>query len=845
MKKLLISSTLAAVMSLSGCGGGETLDDVHSSTPEAKPFARVVFDPSNSDLNIPNDLLMIPNGDLFDFTLNILPDNVVNPSDPQYALGALDGWSTQHPFVIRIDVPNGVEIDDASAGSAGAVRLYEAEQVLQSDAPICQAIAAEVQAPGLPCLLGEQLTWGVDFITQKSAAGTITVAPLKPLKPGQGYMLVVTDELMDSEGRSVKGSTSWELARQDPNTHPLASADQKQLQSILDFFMTLLGGEGLDREEVSYAAYFSTQSAGTVLGTVKQLQVGPFAQVFATVMAQTGGDIAASQQAAAAYLPVIMVGDAAAPDVFTAFLGGGVFSAEQSAGLAQLGLTSCPAVLAGLQSDNPLIAGTAQGVVSFCAANLKQGSIDLPYYSSTTNPLADWWRAACTGGSVLQSLGQENVESLIANGALGANQPLCEAATGGQLYDLNLAAIGIDDPRNLTKYSPVPVTTAIQTLDVQITTPSEMVVGMSKPAGGWPVVIMQHGITSKKEDMLAITSALAAAGFATVAIDHPLHGSRGFMIGDQVVNASSGFGGAATDYLNLASLLTARDNERQSIADILGLRLGLNAVVDTSNPAEPLLDGTNVSFLGHSLGAITGVSAVALANNTLGGELAAFDGMYSVRAASLASPGGSVAAFLSESPSFGNLIKGTLMVSASEDFEAALTQYMQANQIPEATGEVLAGFFPAFYAQLTAVQKAEVDATFDSFFFAAQTILDAGDPNNYAALLGATTPVHMFEVVGGNPDMDGGTFLPDQVIPNTTGFPLAGTEPLAALIGLSPVSSTTEGSGFVRFLEGTHSSILDPGPSLAVTTEMQKQVATFLATQGQMIVVEDTSVVAQ
>ena len=26
-----------------------------------------------------------------------------------------------------------------------------------------------------------------------------------------------------------------------------------------------------------------------------------------------------------------------------------------------------------------------------------------------------------------------------------------------------------------------------------------------EPEGGWPVVILQHGITSKKEDMLALT----------------------------------------------------------------------------------------------------------------------------------------------------------------------------------------------------------------------------------------------------------------------------------------------------------------------------------------------------
>src|SRR3546814_5166859 len=47
---------------------------------------------------------------------------------------------------------------------------------------------------------------------------------------------------------------------------------------------------------------------------------------------------------------------------------------------------------------------------------------------------------------------------------------------------------------------------------------------LAMPADGWPVVIFQHGITGNRTQMIAIAPALAAAGFATVAIDLPLHG---------------------------------------------------------------------------------------------------------------------------------------------------------------------------------------------------------------------------------------------------------------------------------------------------------------------------------
>src|SRR3546814_13480725 len=62
-----------------------------------------------------------------------------------------------------------------------------------------------------------------------------------------------------------------------------------------------------------------------------------------------------------------------------------------------------------------------------------------------------------------------------------------------------------------------------QTIPVLVTIPNANS-GKTMPADGWPVVIFQHGITGNRTQMIAIAPALAAAGFATVAIDLPLHG---------------------------------------------------------------------------------------------------------------------------------------------------------------------------------------------------------------------------------------------------------------------------------------------------------------------------------
>ncbi len=68
-----------------------------------------------------------------------------------------------------------------------------------------------------------------------------------------------------------------------------------------------------------------------------------------------------------------------------------------------------------------------------------------------------------------------------------------------------------------------PMPTGWQTRQVPflLTTPAG-----SPPAGGWPVVIFGHGLTSGRQTMLAIANTYAAAGQATIAIDHLFHGDR-------------------------------------------------------------------------------------------------------------------------------------------------------------------------------------------------------------------------------------------------------------------------------------------------------------------------------
>ncbi len=796
MKKLLLSVTIAGILGLAGCDS-ESIKDVQQSVESnntgIKASARVVFDPTNGDLSVPNDLLF---SETTDGTLNMPTESdedgnlLESPNyyDPSTTLGALDGWSTVNPFVLNIDFPTGTSLDADSV--VGGVQVFEAIMGGDANDADCTSVTR-----GLACKIVAQLTFGVDYFTQKSG-DSVAIVPLKPLKAETTYLVALTDALKDSNGQAIAGSSTYELVRQDIATHPLATEAQLGLQAVINSFEKVIVNEGIDADSLIYTMAMTTQSTTRVLDTLKGLM--------------------AANLAAGGTPPVITI-DPSGATVNQVFLSQGL---TLSADLQAL----------------------------YSTANYHTGSVELPYYlgvPSADNPQApvnSWWEARCDSGATLLGLATANPSAIPAD-ALDANDGFCMAVG---LRDLS-SAFSVDTQRHLTKFNPIPVAQAEMNIDVQMTTPVVSPVtdavrasfglpALVAPADGWPVVMLQHGITSKKEDMLAISGLLSTFGFATVAIDHPLHGSRGFDLdptqaGDEI-NASTV---SATHYMNLASLLTTRDNLRQSTIDTLGLRLGLNALVGAD------IDTSEVHYLGHSLGAITGVNFVALANTSINPLL---DDMFKVTSNSLAMPGTMVANFLLESPAFGDLIKATLTMSQSTDFQS----FVSAN-FPDATEAELAQAYTLFYANLTEEQQASLDGVFSQFIFAAQTVTDSGDPVNYAVQMATTqTPTHLIEVVG-----DGGTNLSDQVIPNRiTTSPLGGTEGAIALLGLPSVSSTAAGSGAVRFLNGHHGSILSPdvrdeAPDAALTgaatQEMQSQVTGFFATKGTVINVTNTAVV--
>jgi len=738
----------------------------------------VMFDPGASRLSVPNDLIF---QGTTDGTLTLDSGATPDYTNPQVALGALDGWSTQNPYTIAIDVAPGATLQASSVQQPGAVRIFE--MVMQD--PLSADEDCKTANRGFACKAVAELTWGVDFVTSASSSGnSIVVVPLKPLKSATTYMTVLTSLITDSNSNEVAPSTTYELVKQDDETLPLATASQIALQKLINSFEDAIEAEGVDRESIIYTAAMTTQSVGAVLTTLKGLMASP---------TPTG------------YAPSNFV-------------------------VADTGFT--------VSQINPAFSASP----AFALAKLYQGSLTLPYYlgSAAETALSGRWSARCDSGAIIAAL----PESMKPETPVSANDGFCQAVSGGALRDL-----GVDAARHLTKFNTIPAIASYQQVAVQMTVPDSNFVTM--PASGWPVVILQHGITSCKENMLALTGALSAQGFATVAIDHPLHGSRGF----GAVNASGAScnqNGSATAYMNLQNLLVTRDNLRQSIVDMLALRLALNYVQGVQ------LDVTNVQLLGHSLGAIAATGMSAIANSASGS--AQLDAAYKLNSVALAMPGGAVANFLFDSPAFGPLVKSSILLGAGGAAAEGYTAFAQANNGcgDELTPPFAACFNPfVAYLQQTGdtATLAAMSSAFSQFAFAAQTVTDSGDPNNYAQrLVVAETPTYVIEVVGDATNER----LPDQVIPNGYAnpmlalaagkMPLAGTEPLISLLSASPITlagpQALAGNAVARFNAGDHSSILSPASSAAATAEMQTEAVTFFMNQGAALVVADSSVLA-
>lgn len=569
--------------------------------------------------------------------------------------------------------------------------------------------------------INRELTPGAEYVALANPGDDsgVVVLPLTPLAENTGYMAVVTDGILDTSGNPATPSQPYFLAKR---LEPLVDENGNSTDPLLD------------------------NGTAQALEPLRQL-------ISAQETAATSAGIDRDD---------IVLSFTATTQAITPVLG--VIRSTLSATSTQVAPT-------GLTTADVLPPGASPGI-----ADLYLGVVELPYFlpvpseDNPAAPLTGFWQAEP-----------------------GAYVPPFDG-------------LGLDpESTNVTVANPLPVERARQAAPMVMTVPNANS-GQVRPAAGWPVVIFQHGITGNRSQMLALADTMASIGFAVVAIDKPLHGITdvtnplyvgntpfGEIASERTFNldlrdndsGAPGPDGMIDDsgawFINLQSLLTSRDNLRQAQVDLSSLALNV-PFIDLDGDGLGDLDGSNINFVGLSLGAMAGVPFLAV-------EPTVNNGVLSV-------PGGGIANLLAGSETFGPVIRAGL---AEAGVEPGTPDFAQ-------------------------------------FLLAAQTVVDSADPVNWGALTVEANSVLLQQVAGDS-------VVPNAVegAPLSGTEPLIRVMGLDSI-----TASTQDPLGIrgaVRLLQGGHGSLLDPSAAPAVTAEMQGQAGSMVASGGAAVVIDNPSLI--
>jgi hypothetical protein len=720
MKKLIAACMVSVALLATGCsnGGYGTVGPANLTMPNGNPGGS-----NNTTQKAANTALFQPLAGILpypydvyfagstDGTLNIQPPNALIPA--QDAVNGLDGFSTTAPIRERFNGP----IDTTSLGTLGAVVVVHISTNNLTKAPV-SPLQGGTFVPLAGCVKGAAACATADYMVAPAAENP-TILEITPLKP-------------------LAASTCLPTPPQTMSPCAAAGGGNGEGYMVLLTKAITIGGAPVvaDKDYANFQAALA--SGGPTCPSITDPVLNPICQL-------TGGHLALAQ-AALGISPANVVAS---------------FSFSTQSTLDTLAAAASEAT-----PQTTKVNPTGQTTAAFRGLGLADvyvGVMTLPYYLSVSAPDTGYWQASASSAPDKTST-------------------------------------------FTTRFNPFPVATVMALQVPVLMTVPNLNSGQAKPPTGWPIVLFEHGITRDRSNLLAIADSLAHGGFVGIAIDLPLHGCTPPFTTSPACSALyatnsnplyQGLGlpatgsiertfdlttlsnGTAVDpsgshYVALASLLTFRDNLRESSVDLVTLAESVATITLPLPATAPYVDRTKVHYMGHSQGAIVGVGFLAVMPPT------------AVLTATLANPGGQFIYLGIESPTFG------------PQFIPPLEQ--------KSGGLLTPGTTP-----------------FAQFARDAQSVIDSGDPWNFIARASALHPIHMIEVIG--PPAD-------QVVPNdsTDRLIAAGGFTQAHPPGVPPGTSPLH--AVVKFTAGDHGSFLLPTASSAATVEMQTEAVSFAVTNG-------------
>src|SRR5690554_6667063 len=622
-KKTLISLAVASSLGLTGCfdSGSDTKNanpDPKYTDPAIDGKTWPIFNPATSQLPLPNDLIF--DGEQGDGTFG-----VADSTPPvTTALNELSGASTVAPAVIQT---NG-QLDPETVVYGETVHLIELSYA--SGDPVQALSIGEPPTLGL-AETGTPVLARADVETL-SGTSAIRILPLEPLQPRKRYVVLVTTGVKDINGDAivqdpVYSNITAEGTADNPNAGLLSSAlaPVRTLVNNLWEPMALAyanaAGTPITADQIALTYAFTTSNDEKVLQYIAEPaawfedQLETFVKVSAAKQAVAGGakdhaSVKAVVDGAYAAFPNIPLGDTTAVDALADLYGTGApcepavaaggdaaidcAAVALASKFAAAGVLPTPTALNRSAADFTLGAPQPVGLVSALASQVltaidstttvlaAQGTVKLPYYLGTSGAdlVTKSWVADSTLASTLNTAFE------------GAGLSIPQA----------------DSSRStaVNYVFPFPKKQADVEAPVLAHYPADI------PLKG--VVMFQHGITTDRSTALTIGSAMAANGYAVVAIDQPLHGVAPFDLATQQDWASTLLKAGIEQGLPLT-------NDDATIGALIAGTLNVGFVMQATSADAATAQGTIDTVLTGGTTGNTGLDAgikfIASAQNTV------------------------------------------------------------------------------------------------------------------------------------------------------------------------------------------------------------------------------------
>ncbi len=496
-----------------------------------------------SNLDYGNNVIPFPDNLLFldaagkppaDGTLQIPVADPTDLSDPKVAMDALDGFSTVAPITTSFTGA----LDEKSFSTG--VRLYE--------------VTLDPGGSGAVVSVNKMLKYGVDFAATLSSVdktnSTLVISPLKPLKPKQTYMAVITDGVKSASGHPVGVSGSYQL------THGLNPL------------------------------FVSGKSTTPLLTDAQAQQLEPLRQ--ATVVAESALNAFDGTKSSDIILS-------------WSFTTQSITDVLEATRTQDRALTTTAGFLPAVAAPSPL-----------GAADIHVGTIQIPYYltasSTATSPshdptaLGSCWNgisppgsppATCAGGPFTTQYNPAPVKTSMQTIPMLVSIPKIFTGCPGSIKPAKWPVVIFQHGITRSRADMLAVADSFASACMAV-------VAIDMP---------MHGITGNETDgSAAFKNPAANGGERTFDLDlvtqDPKTGAITAPVPDGIIDTSG------SHFINLSNLLNTRDNVRQAVSDLFVLvdDIEKGSITDGTN----IMDPTKIYFLGHSLGAMVGTTFAAL-----------------------------------------------------------------------------------------------------------------------------------------------------------------------------------------------------------------------------------------